>query len=139
MRLRELTTNSFEDAVRNGLISPDGKYLAYSDAKRLYLKLIKTGEVLPIPQPDVAANERMDWDLGAWFPDSTRFIANSHPSVTATSAESRGDQRLGRFGFRPGTNQISRQDAGVFHFRRWIVNRVRSQSRVVSVLGRSGS
>ena len=88
MGLRQLTTNSFENAVRNGLISPDGKYLAYSDAKRLYLKLIKTGEVLPIPQPDVAANERMDWDLGAWFPDSTRFIANSHPSVTAPSAES---------------------------------------------------
>jgi Tol biopolymer transport system component len=30
----------------------------------------------------------MDWELGAWFPDSTRFIANSHPSVRATSTAS---------------------------------------------------
>ena len=88
MRLRQLTTNSFENPIRSGLISPDGKYLAYTDTKRLYLKLIKTGEVQAIPQPDVPASERMDWEFGAWFPDSTRFIVNSHPSVTATLAES---------------------------------------------------
>ena len=88
MQLRQLTTHSFENAVRSGVISPDGKYLAYTDSKRLYLKLITTGEVLPIPQPDVPVSERMDWDLGAWFPDSPRFIANSHRSFTATSAES---------------------------------------------------
>ena len=88
MRLRQLTTNSFENAIRSGVISPDGKYLAYTDAKHLYLELIKTGEVLPIPQPDVPPSERMEWDVVAWFPDGTRFIANSHPSVTATSAES---------------------------------------------------
>ena len=127
MRLRQLTTNSFENAVRSGVISPDGKYLAYTDAKRLYLKLIKTGEVLPIPQPDVPASERMDWDLGAWFPDSTRFIANSHPSVTVNIGRVPGGQRLGRFGLRPRTNQISRKDAGVFRFGRWVVNRVRSE------------
>jgi serine/threonine protein kinase/WD40 repeat protein len=86
-QLRQLTTNSFESPVRTGVISPDGKYLAYTDTKRLYLKLIKTGEVQAIPQPDVLASERMDWELGAWFPDSTRFIANSHPSATAASAE----------------------------------------------------
>ena len=32
MRLRQLTTNSFENAVPSGVISPDGKYLAYTDA-----------------------------------------------------------------------------------------------------------
>jgi hypothetical protein len=88
MRLRQLTTNSFENAVRSGVISPDGKYLAYTDAKQLYLKLINTGEVQAIPQPAVPASARLAWDLGTWFPDSTRFIANSRMSLAATSAAS---------------------------------------------------
>ncbi len=95
MRLHQLTTNSFENAVRSGAISPDGKYLAYTDRNRLYLKLIKTGEVQAIPQPDVSASERMDWDLGGWFPDSTRFIANSHPSLTAASSASQQREATG--------------------------------------------
>ncbi len=48
---RQLTTNSFEKPVNSGAISPDGKYLAYSDAKRIYLKLIQTGDTLVIPDP----------------------------------------------------------------------------------------
>jgi Tol biopolymer transport system component len=70
------------------VISPDGKYLAYTDAKQLYLKLINTGEVQAIPQPAVPASARLAWDLGTWFPDSTRFIANSRMSLAATSAAS---------------------------------------------------
>jgi serine/threonine protein kinase len=83
MKLHQLTTNSFESAVRSGAISPDGKYLAYTDMKRLYLQLVQTGEVQVIPQPDVATGEKMDWELGSWFPDSTRFIVNAHPSQSS--------------------------------------------------------
>src|SRR5215469_11640153 len=39
-----MTANSPENPVSGGAISPDGKYLAYSDATGLYLKLIRTGE-----------------------------------------------------------------------------------------------
>ncbi len=78
MKNRALTSNSFENSIRSGAISPDGKYLVYTDLKRLYLQLVETGEVQAIPEPDVAGNDKMDWDLAAWFPDSTRFIANSH-------------------------------------------------------------
>ena len=40
-----LTNNPSEYGVAFGCISPDGKYLAYSDRRGLYLKLIETGEV----------------------------------------------------------------------------------------------
>ena len=79
LKQRQLTNNSFENPVKSGGISPDGKYLAYSDAKRIYLKLIETGETLVIPEPDIP-NDGMDWETGPWFPDSTRFLAASHPS-----------------------------------------------------------
>jgi eukaryotic-like serine/threonine-protein kinase len=80
---RQLTTNSFENPVKSGAISPDGKYLAYSDAKRIYLKLIQTGETLAIPEPDILKGEKIDWETGPWFPDSTRFLAARHASNLA--------------------------------------------------------
>src|SRR6516164_4999592 len=49
---QELTTNASENPVSAAVISPDGKYLAYSDTTGVYLKVIKSGEIhqLPIPQ-----------------------------------------------------------------------------------------
>jgi eukaryotic-like serine/threonine-protein kinase len=82
---RQLTSNSFENSVKSGAISPDGKYLAYSDAKRIYLKLIQTGETLVIPEPDILKSEKIDWETGPWFPDSTRFLAASHLSSLASA------------------------------------------------------
>jgi eukaryotic-like serine/threonine-protein kinase len=82
--LRQLTINSPENRVIAGAISPDGKYLAYTDAKRLFLKAIQTGEVKAIPQPHVSGVQALQWDLGPWFPDSQRFIANAHMSPTAS-------------------------------------------------------
>ncbi len=86
LKLQQLTTNSFENAVQNGAISPDGKYLAYSDAKRIFVKIIKTGETQAIPQPDVVKNEKVDWEIGPWFPEGTQFLANAHPSNLTTRA-----------------------------------------------------
>jgi eukaryotic-like serine/threonine-protein kinase len=84
IKQRQLTTNSFEKPVKSGAISPDGKYLAYSDAKRIYLKLIQTGEALVVPEPDISKDDKIDWETGPWFPDSTRFLAASHPSSLAS-------------------------------------------------------
>jgi eukaryotic-like serine/threonine-protein kinase len=41
---RRLTMNSIENPVLSGCIFPDGKFLAYSDAAAINLKLIETGE-----------------------------------------------------------------------------------------------
>ena len=88
LKQRQLTTNSVENAVKNGTISPDGKYLAYTDAKRIYIKLIETDETQVLPQPDALKGENSDWDIGPWFPDGTRFLASAHPSFPITGASS---------------------------------------------------
>ena len=41
---KRLTFNSSENAVQSGAISPDGKYLAYSDPGGIHVKLLSTGE-----------------------------------------------------------------------------------------------
>ena|SRR5437773_3318149 len=43
LKQRQLTANSSENAVTGGAISPDGKYLAYTDTKGIHIKLIETG------------------------------------------------------------------------------------------------
>jgi serine/threonine protein kinase len=79
--LRQLTLNSFENSVEDGAISPDGKYVAYSDQKGLHIKVIETGEIRAVPQPEALGGKDVDWDISSpmWFPDSTRFVANIHP------------------------------------------------------------
>ena len=70
-----LTADPSENGVSLASISPDGKYLAYSVQWRLYLKLIESGEVRPIPQPEGLSAENTSWMAGRWFPDGTRFLA----------------------------------------------------------------
>jgi serine/threonine protein kinase len=77
---RQLTSNSSENPIGNGAISPDGKYLAYADVKGIHIKLIDSGETQSIPQPEVFKGSRIGWNVGPWFPDSTRFLATAlHP------------------------------------------------------------
>ena len=80
LQLRELTNNSYENRVLTGAISPDGKYLAYSDAKGMRLQVVATGETRVIPQPEELKGKQIDWEVvGTWFPDGSRFLANAHP------------------------------------------------------------
>lgn len=81
VKFQQLTINSTENPVTGGAISPDGKYLAYSDAKGMHIKLVGTDETQRVPQPDALKNERVTWEVvpTAWFPDSKRFLANAHP------------------------------------------------------------
>ena len=80
-RLRELTFNSEEKGGAAGLISPDGKYLAYGDVAGLHIQLVETNESLPVSQPEALHGDKVNWDVAAWFPDSTRVLVNSHPSA----------------------------------------------------------
>jgi eukaryotic-like serine/threonine-protein kinase len=82
IKLRQLTTNSSENAVKSGAISPDGKYLAYVDRVGMHLKLIGTGETRTVPQPEEIKSNSAEWEIGpgiSWFPDGTRFLALLHP------------------------------------------------------------
>src|SRR5690349_10016125 len=63
---RQLTANSSENSVNSAAISPDGKYLAYSDNTGVFQKVIRTGEVHPVPlPPDFLAR------VHDWFADGT--------------------------------------------------------------------
>jgi len=81
IELRQLTMNSSENPVLGGQISPDGKYLAYSDTRGLHIKLIDTGETRSVPQPEALKDQSVKWEVGSWFPDNTRFLVNIHPST----------------------------------------------------------
>jgi eukaryotic-like serine/threonine-protein kinase len=75
----QLTSNSSENWVDGGSISPDGKYLVYPDMGGIHLRLLATGEIKTIPQPDETKRHRVSWGIGPWFPDSTRFLLNAYP------------------------------------------------------------
>jgi serine/threonine protein kinase/DNA-binding winged helix-turn-helix (wHTH) protein len=79
LKLRQLTTNPPENPLRSGTISPDGKYLVYSDRKGLHLKAVDTGETRSLPQVVQPTNQELQWSVGPWLPDGTRFIVNAHP------------------------------------------------------------
>jgi len=75
---RQLTTNSSENAVQSARISPDGKYLAYSDVKGVHLKLIETGETRLMAEPQSLNGVPLAWFVDAWYPDSSRFLATAY-------------------------------------------------------------
>jgi serine/threonine protein kinase len=81
IRLRQLTVNSGENPVIGGTISPDGKYLAYSDTRGLHLKAIESGEIRTIPEPEELKKQSVKWGTIVWFPDNKRFLANAHPAT----------------------------------------------------------
>ena len=66
---KRLTANPDEDPVRTAVISPDGAYLAYSDATGAYLKQIATGETHPVILPKGVGGHPV-----AWYPDGSHFV-----------------------------------------------------------------
>ena len=120
LRLQQLTTNSSENPVTGGAISPDGKELAYTDAKGMHVKLIGTEETRSIPQPMAVKNDSLKLEIGsnAWFPDGTTFIANGRPASETEGISSRtssiwtvsvrGLGRLAKFAITPSRGPFPR-------------------------------
>ncbi len=70
---RRLTANASENPVTDGVISPDGKYLAFADASHFFLRQVDTGETHAIALPsEFNAKPR------SWFPDGTHLLATWH-------------------------------------------------------------
>lgn len=80
---RQLTTNSSENPVTSAEISPDGRYLLYSDARGVHLKLIESGEITNIVLPVDREGRELQWMVAAWFPDGTHFLLNAASTITA--------------------------------------------------------
>jgi eukaryotic-like serine/threonine-protein kinase len=76
MTQRQLTANPAGHGVNGAAVSPDGKYLAYSDDVGLHIKLLETGEMKTLPLPADVASTHATWLPAAWFPDGTRLLTN---------------------------------------------------------------
>jgi DNA-binding winged helix-turn-helix (wHTH) protein/Tol biopolymer transport system component len=69
---QRITANSPEAPVTAAVISPDGKYVAYSDSTGVYIRHIDTGETRPLQLP-------RDFDAvpTSWFPDGTHLLLST--------------------------------------------------------------
>jgi len=67
---KRLTANPIDTPVLSGVISPDGKYLAFADKTGFYLRQVDSGETHPLSLP-----KNFDAEPAAWFPDSTHLVA----------------------------------------------------------------
>jgi Tol biopolymer transport system component/DNA-binding winged helix-turn-helix (wHTH) protein len=72
---RRLTANADDVPVTSGVISPDGRYLAYTDSTGFYLRQVDGGEThaVPLPEGFIALAE-------SWFPDSSHLVVSSAES-----------------------------------------------------------
>ena len=87
VKQRPLTTNSPENAVGTGAISPDGKSLVYTDSRGLHLRSMFTGETRTIPLVDGLRDENVQWgEAISWFPDSSSFLVNIKHRASARNA-----------------------------------------------------
>ena len=69
---RRLTANPSEDPVSGAAISPDGKYLAFSDDTGFYLRQIDTGETHPLTLPQGFRAMPV-----GWLPDGSHILVTS--------------------------------------------------------------
>ena len=66
---QRITSNPPEVPIKFAVISPDGKYVAYTDPTGLYLREISSGETRPWPSlKDFEASPN------SWFPDGTHLL-----------------------------------------------------------------
>ncbi len=70
-------TASFADPVMDAAIAPDGNSFAYANKNGLYLQVIATGEVHPLPSPPDSRIYRI-----AWFPNNRDLLIVSMPGTT---------------------------------------------------------
>ena len=69
---RRLTANPSEDPVSSSAISPDGKYLAFSDNTGSYLRQVDTGETHPLILPQGFKAMPV-----SWLPDGSHILVTS--------------------------------------------------------------
>jgi DNA-binding winged helix-turn-helix (wHTH) protein/Tol biopolymer transport system component len=79
---RRLTANPEDTPITSSVISPDGKYLAYTDKTGFYLRQVVNGETHPVPLP-----KGFEPVAESWFPDGIHVAVswveqpNHQPSI----------------------------------------------------------
>jgi Tol biopolymer transport system component/DNA-binding winged helix-turn-helix (wHTH) protein len=77
IKQRRLTANPSGMPVDRAVISPDGKYLAYSDQIGIHLKLLGANESHTLEAPPGFSPGRDGLSPAAWFPNSARLLVNA--------------------------------------------------------------
>jgi serine/threonine protein kinase len=109
LKLRQLTSNLADNPVRSGAISPDGKYLAYTDMKGIHVEYLDTGHIQSIPQPQVLRGTQEGWAIVGWFPDNAGFLANVMPPPEGYHSDRHAC--IWKFSILGGVPQKLREDA----------------------------
>ena len=79
VRVRQLTHNTSENSVQSGAISPDGRFVAYSDGRGIHVQSMATGEARMVPDSANLPND-VTWDLApGWLADGSGFVVNLLP------------------------------------------------------------
>jgi eukaryotic-like serine/threonine-protein kinase len=73
---RRITANPEDLPVDSAVISPDGKYLGYSDQRGVHVQLVATGETQTMALPRSGLFEEGSWGFVSWYPDSHHFLAS---------------------------------------------------------------
>jgi DNA-binding winged helix-turn-helix (wHTH) protein len=71
MTQRRLTANPNDTPLTGGVISPDGKYLVYTDPGGFYVRQIEGGETHPVSLP-----QGFQPIPESWFPDSVHLVVS---------------------------------------------------------------
>jgi serine/threonine protein kinase len=70
---QQLTFKSPGSTIASPRISPNGKYLAYSDLAGIHVRLLGTGEERTLPLPAEVSASGLSL-VDSWFPDSTQLL-----------------------------------------------------------------
>src|SRR5579862_7821380 len=133
MQISQLTANPVDDRVYAAVISPDGKYLAFSDETGFYLRQIDSGETHPLPVPQGLMAESL-----SWFPDSVHMVVSlsgsgEHSSLWLVSAFAGAARKMNDNGELPAVSPDGSQVAFIvgkpLHGQIWLVRSDGSQPR----------
>jgi Tol biopolymer transport system component/DNA-binding winged helix-turn-helix (wHTH) protein len=115
---RRLTANPSEVPVIGGVISPDGKYLAFADKTGFYLRQVDTGETHPLQLPFGVDSKAPTWSPDgaldakplSWFPDGIHMVVGwvsgpqEQQSLWEVSVMGGTPRKLTDGGFRPSVS-----------------------------------
>jgi dipeptidyl aminopeptidase/acylaminoacyl peptidase len=76
----QLTYNPSDDPVVAPILSPDGKWLVYSDHKGIHVRHAETGETRIIASRGELSSDVL-WRLAGWFPNGTKLLATAFQAV----------------------------------------------------------
>jgi len=130
-KLRQLTTNSAENHLLNGTISPDGNYIAYTDLRGLYIRRIDSGEVRAISLGGQTVDAFNNYP--SWFADSRAFVVNTIPEAVNTSEHTPMNATIWKVSVPSGQAKQLRGDAFA-----WSVSKDGSQIAFAANGGRHG-